>query len=476
MASLSSRAFARRMVAIVFLGVAGLAVPTVAAHGGSLGASAREGVTVPTWLFLLTGGAVVGASFLLASFVTDRRLIAALHGWRATVPFPGRVGLASIARAGGVLGVVGVLIIGYIGPETGLSNLAILLVWVGWWAGYTMSAYLLGETWSTINPWRTVASQLPSLDRALPAVGAWPATVGLLALIWIEVVSPLGDDAAMLSSVVVVYTVVTLAGAVVFGSDRWFDRVDPIAAVFRYYGHVAPITSASTAVGQDEDADPPEATNLSVRPPGVGLTRTDLVTDSSDVAFVLALLWGTTYDGLVATPAWESLLTPVVDAGVPVHLAYPAALTVGFVLFLGVYRLAARTARSTGETYVSADELARRFAPPLVAIAAGYHLAHYLGYFLSLAPVLATVLTSPLSPPAVVPMFSLPGWFGAIPVASVLAGHLLAIWIAHATAFDLFPGRLQAIRSQYPFTLAMILYTMTSLWIVTQPTIRPPFL
>ena len=485
MASLANRRLARRLLTVVTLGVAGFAAPTVTAHGGSLGASARESVTVPTWLFLLTGGAVVGASFLLASFVTDRRLIDDLHGWRATVPVPVPDGLASIARIGGVLGVAGVVTIGYVGPGDGLSNLAILVVWVGWWAGYAMSAYLLGETWSTVNPWRTIAELLPSLGRPLPPLGAWPAVVGLLTLIWIEVVSPLADDPALVSTVVVGYTVVTLAGAVVFGPDRWFDRVDPIAAVFKYYGHVAPISTATTRVeerdgakqgGDSEKQGEADANGLAVRAPGVGLTRTDLVRHSSDVAFVVALLWSTTYDGLVATPAWESLITPLVEAGVPAHLLYPAALATGFVGFLLVYRLAARSARSTGETYLTADELARRFAPALIAIAAGYHLAHYLGYFLSLAPVLATVLTSPLSPPAVVPVFSLPGWFGAIPVASVLGGHLLAIWIAHAAAFDLFPGRLQAIRSQYPFTLVMVAYTMTSLWIVTQPTIQPPFL
>ena len=48
--------------------------------------------------------------------------------------------------------------------------------------------------------------------------------------------------------------------------------------------------------------------------------------------------------------------------------------------------------------------------------------------------------------------------------------------MAHATAYDLFPGRMQAIRSQYPLTAVMIFYTMTSLLIVSQPAIAPPFL
>ncbi|MFT4890697.1 MAG: hypothetical protein ACI9YT_001615, partial [Halobacteriales archaeon] len=58
----------------------------------------------------------------------------------------------------------------------------------------------------------------------------------------------------------------------------------------------------------------------------------------------------------------------------------------------------------------------------------------------------------------------------------VLVGHVLAICVAHAVAFDLFPDRLQAIRSQYPFIAVMIAYTTLSLWIVAEPTLSPPYL
>jgi len=70
----------------------------------------------------------------------------------------------------------------------------------------------------------------------------------------------------------------------------------------------------------------------------------------------------------------------------------------------------------------------------------------------------------------------LPSWLSGVGVAAVLVGHLLAIWVSHGTAYDQFPGRLQAIRSQYPLTAVMILYTMVSLWIVGQPEVPPPFL
>jgi hypothetical protein len=155
-------------------------------------------------------------------------------------------------------------------------------------------------------------------------------------------------------------------------------------------------------------------------------------------------------------------------------LLYPGALAAGFALFHTAFRLAARYGARAARSYRDPAELAARFAPSLVAIAAGYHLAHYLGYLLTYSLPLARAVANPLGGgwPATV---ALPSWFGAAGVAAVVAGHLLAIWVAHAIAYELFPSRLQAIRSQYVLTLVMVFYTMTSLWIVTRPFAPVPF-
>jgi hypothetical protein len=439
------------------------AVDPVVAHGAALSDGGRETVAVPTWLFLLTGGAAVGASFLLASFVTDRSLITVIHGWRRHVAVPGESILRPLLAVVGVVGLFGVFVVGLLGPQRGTTNAAVLLVWVGWWAGFTMSAYLVGSVWPAINPWQTVAELAPSFDRPYPErFGAWPSVAGLLGLIWIEVVSPVADEPRVLAAVVAGYTVVTLAGALVYGSKTWFGMVDPIARVFRYYGRLAPLAR--------EDGD------IRFRLPGTALSETRLIDGFGEVGFVIALVWATTYDGFVATPAWESLATPFVAVGVPPLVLYLLVLMGGYLAFVGVYLLGTYYSRQLAGTYLSTATLARRFAPPLLAIAAGYHLAHYLGYFLTLAPSLVATWTTPLTARTTIPVLALPGWFDGIGLASVLLGHVLAIWAAHAVAFDSFPGRLQAIRSQYPYTVVMILYTMSSLLIVSQPTIEPPFL
>jgi len=446
--------------AAAFLALAGPAA-------GHVGGLTETGITapVPTWLTVLTGGAVVGASFLLTSVVTERRTIRAVNGVDLPVPTPGamrRAGRLTLAGIG-LIALPFVLYVGFTVPAEEARNAAILLVWAGWWAGYTMTVYLVGNTWPALNPFRTVAGWLPSLERGYPErLGAWPSVAGLVALVYVEVVTPVAEDPQLLAGLVLAYTVATLAGAAAYGRETWFGTVDPVARVFRAYGRIAPIQRGGDRV-------------LELRMPAGPIADDPESLDRGETAFVVALLWVTTYDGLVATPAWEDLATPLVDAGVAPLVLYLVAILAGFAVALWIYLLAARLARGTADTYVTGRFMAGWFAPALLPIAAGYHVAHFLGYFLSLLPAFLAVLARPLSPPEVVNLGVLPGWFSSVELAFVLLGHLLAVWIAHALAFELFPGKLAPLRSQYPLVIAMIVYTMTSAWIVSQPFGAPPF-
>ncbi|WP_254537713.1 hypothetical protein [Halomarina litorea] len=452
--------------------VALVPAPALVLHAGSLSGSLQS-VPVPSWLVVLSGGGLIGASFLFTTLVTDHALIRELNDRRFGLPSPALL-RAATRRAIRLLGVVGlalVVVSGLFGPENPVANLAVLLVWAGWWAGYTMSVYLVGDTWPALDPWRTLSGGVAwvgdRLGTGLPRVdyperlGAWPSVAGLLALVLLEVVSPVAERPRVLAWVVVAYTVVTVLGAVAVGRDVWFDRVDPVARVFRFYGRLAPLQRTDRGV------------ELTV--PGGALTRANAPESSDDTAFVVALLWVTTFDGFVSTPAWRSLARPVVDAGVPALLVYALALVVGFTGFLVAYRLAARRARETAETYVSARFIAGWFVPSLLPIAAGYHLAHFLGYFLTLVPALAASLATPLAVAPDLRLLVLPGWFGTLQLGFVVLGHLVAVWVAHSLAFAVFAGRLQPIRSQYPFILVMVFYTMTSMWIVSQPYVAPPY-
>ena len=461
-------------LALALWALSGPLAGRASAHAGSLGGSVAS-ATVPTWLVVLTGGIVVGGTFLFTTLLTDHEAMRGVNWWRIPVSTPAalRRAVQLAAGAGSVALLALVVWTGVAEPDDPTRDFAILFVWAGWWAGYTATTYLVGNTWPLANPWRalvaagervgraTGAYPGDGVDRSLPdSWGVWPAVAGLLALVWVEVVSPVGEEPRLLAGLVVAYTLATVAGGLTYGA-AWFERVDPVSRVFAAYGRVAPLQRT--------------ADGLAVRLPATALTEEPLPDRPGEVAFVVALLWVTTYDGLVATPGWETAVEPFVDAGVPALLVYAVVLLAGFGLFVGVYHLAARRIRAAADTYVTARAIERWFAPALLPIAAGYHVAHFLGYFLGLSPALGAVAAAPLSPPMNTFVLVLPDWFGTVKLLCVLGGHVFAIWVAHSLAFELFPGVVAAIRSQYPSVAVMVFYTMTSLWVITQPYGPPPF-
>ncbi|WP_323675515.1 hypothetical protein [Halorubellus sp. PRR65] len=466
-----------------------LAAPGVAPlHVGALNDAVTVG-TVPSWLTVATGGVLVGGSFLATSLLTDHEGVRAVNAWGALVPTTAalRRGVVRGTRAVGVLALALVLRAAAVGATEPTANLAIVVVWIGWWAGFAMTTYLLGNAWPILNPWRTIATALPGAGgRELPADhGAWPAVVGLLALVYVEVVSPLAANPRLLGVVVAAYSALTLAGAYRYGPEAWFERVDPVSRVFAVYGRLAPLQrdadgvrlrlpgSALVAGARERLRGESNATALHGRESGA----TELLGGESGMTtFVIALLWTTTFDGLVTTPAWNDLAPVVVEAGVPPLAVYLVALAAGFAAFRWVYRLAAARSRAIVDSRLSPAAIEAWFAPALVPIAAGYHIAHFLGYFLSLSPALESVLRHPLGGGGIPQVAVLPGWFGTVELGFVVVGHLLAVWVAHALALEVFPGLLRPIRSQYPFVVVMVVYTMTSAWVIGQPFMNPVYL
>lgn len=451
-----------------------LLVGTVAASNGlTLSKGQQETLAVPRWLYLATGGTVIGASALLASFATDRAFVKYLHDWHRSVLSPDHWWRPVVwaGRGVGLAALVVAVYLGFVGPPLPTASFTILVTFAGVRAALPIVAYLLGNVWPVLNPWRTIALVLPSGFRTYPgSFERWPAVAGLLGLVWFEVMFPVSTVPTVLATAILGYSAVTLTGAVLFGPDDWFENADPLSVLFRLYGSVAPI--------QRHDG------TLRLQLPGSELTDPDLVTDESDVAFIVGLVWELTYSGFITTSAGATTIETLVqstslgllDAGTRAVLVYTALFVGGYVCFFAAYWLAGRVSRNYLQTYVSARAMALRFAPPLLAIAAGYHLAHYVGLFVSLSPALLMAVSSPLSPPANPLVLTLPAWFGGLSIAFVLVGHLLAIWAAHATALDVFPNRLDAIRSQYSFVLVMIAYTVISLWILSLPGAVPAYL
>lgn len=429
-----------------------------------VGLTEQGDVTVPTWLYLATGAGVVGASALLTMFVTDREFVATVHD--QSVGVSNDTLSRALSLIGGTVGVgalVGLIVVGFLGPQgIGLTSATVLVTFVGVRAILTLTAYTVGNPWPTLNPWRRLARVLPSRNTPYPSwLGTWPAVGAVLAFVWLEVIAPIVSTPWLLTTIILAYTVGTLAGAVLFSPQTWFERGDPLSVWFRLYGSVAPIQRTDDG--------------LSLRWPGARLSDDDVVTDLSVVAFVILLVWELTYSGFIVTSPGVWTIEILVALGLPPQLVYLLVLLVGYAFFCWMYWLAAGWTRARAQTYLSQRYLAVRYAAPLLAIAAGYHVAHYLGFSISLWPSLLSALQAPLNPDPNPTQLALTAWFGYVEIAGILVGHVLAVWMAHAISIELFPGRLQAIKSQYPFIIVMIVFTMISLYLVSLPAVEPPY-
>ena len=124
---------------------------------------------------------------------------------------------------------------------------------------------------------------------------------------------------------------------------------------------------------------------------------------------------------------------------------------------------------------------AAAYAFSLVPIAIAYQVAHYYTYLLVQGQMIVSLVSDPLGwgwnlfgTADFEPRYGIVGagfvWYSQ--VALIVAGHVIAVYLAHSISLRLLrdPGR--ALRSQLPMLVLMVLYTMTSLWILAQPIVE----
>jgi hypothetical protein len=320
---------------------------------------------------------------------------------------------------------------GFLGTQDPFRNLAPSFVWIAWWIGFTYACIVLGDLWALVNPWNVIRTR--GVFELPAATGVWPALALLVAFAWIEVVWQDNAVPANVAWLALGYSLATWTGMALFGADDWLKRGEAFTVYFGFVSRLAP---------------------LEVRPDGEVRLRAPAA-------------------GLLETPLWA-----VEDA----H--WTAAATAGLLvtpcLFaLAIYGACAAMAR-LGRADTSA--LARLFMPSLLPIALAYHVAHYLTYLLVAGQLVIPLASDPLGrgwdllgsaryQVAVGIVGARFAWYTSVIV--IVAGHVLALYVAHRLALARFPEPRTARRSQYPLAMLMVAYTMLSLWILAQPVIAP---
>ena len=122
------------------------------------------------------------------------------------------------------------------------------------------------------------------------------------------------------------------------------------------------------------------------------------------------------------------------------------------------------------------------FAPSILPIALGYHIAHYFTAALIEGQYALAALNDPLARGwdllGLGTFYVTTGFFNEqasvraiflIQAGAVVLGHVLAILMAHALAVRAFGTSRRAALSQAPLALFMIAYTLFGLWLLASP-------
>jgi hypothetical protein len=336
------------------------------------------------------------------------------------------------------------------------------------WVGLVAVSLAIGPVWRAISPARTVYRLLRGAGappgRGYPGRwGYWPGVFGLFAFVWLELASPDPGSLTAIKLWLLVYLVVTLAGAVVF-ADRWFGRADPFEVYSVVASRLSPLgrdrRTGRIVVGNPFDHLP----SLPIRP--------------GTVTLLAVLLGSTAFDSFSAMPRWRNFVDQLAaDSGV-VSPSVAAVLvrTAGLVVFVAVVAVTfSLAARATG----GVDDARRRDLPGLMAhslipIVLGYVFAHYVSYLVERGQQTIIDLADPLGrgwnllglgDAQVNYVLSLhPSVLATIKVCCVVAGHVAGVLAAHDRALRVLPAGHQ-LTGQLAMMLVMVGYTFTGLYL-----------
>lgn len=448
---------------------------------------AKRDLPIPIWLFAWAASIVLIVSFFVLSaawrrpqFEDERRRPLGTGLSRALLSPPAQV----------LCGAIGVFLLGFAiyaglhGTEAPDRNFALTFLFVTAWLGFPFFSAILGDLFRPFNPWRAIgraagagfraiAGQRPAHLSCPERLGRWPAAVGLLAVVWFEVVYGAGSGVAVglepdaTATAALVYSVYTLAMMAAFGVEEWCERGEVFSVYFGMFGRLG-------VFGVDDG-------RLVRRRPFAAATRWATVPGSA--AVVIASIASTSFDGAQegAFKDWiESTYEWLLDRGLGMIAAHRLGDTLFMLLcFAGVglvYLLGVRGMRTVPGA-PALEKLRSGFAHTLIPIALAYLVAHYFSLFVFQEQAQFTYLLSdPLGTGANLFGTANSGvdytilsadaiWY--VQVAALVVGHVIGLTLAHDRALVFWPDYRRATASQYWMLAVMVAFTCFGLYLLS---------
>ena len=447
--------------------------------------ASRQDLPVPAWLFAWGASIVLVVSFfaLAAGWRTPR--FEQLHE-RPLGAGVSRVLLGLPVQA--LCGAIGVFLLGFAvyagleGTEAPDRNFSLTFLFVTCWLGFPFLSAILGDLFRPFNPWRAVgraagagfalvAGQRPAHAAYPKRLGRWPAAIGLLAVVWLEVVwgkAGSGFDPQTVATAALIYSGYTLAMMAVFGVEEWCEKGEVFSVYFGMFGRLGIFGSRD---GRLERRRPFSAATTWATIPG-------------SAAVVIASIATTSFDGGqegAFKDGIESLTGWIEDLGFSVLTSLRLSSTIFMLLcFAGVglvYLLGVRGMRTVPGA-PSTEKLRIGFAHTLIPIALAYLVAHYFSFFVFQEQAqFGFLLSDPLGT-GTTDLFGTASWevdykvlsanaIWYVQVAALITGHVIGLMLAHDRALVYWPDYRNATASQYWMLAVMVAFTCFGLYLLS---------
>jgi hypothetical protein len=418
-------------------------------------------LTLPTGHYITAAALTVGLTALLGAIAHRLPVMEARPVKERRILLP--VTLTSYLSFVCFLGLV---LIGLIGERDPMHNLMTLVFWVGVWIVIPLGSMLTGNLWRPISPWTGPVRIARTLLGRTGGIGLGrfahlPAVLGYAGFVWFQMVSLYPDDPAVLAKLALAYWLVVFVLAVAEGED-WLERGEFLTVLFGLIAKVAPFWVEITG----------SRARLMRGWPGTQVLAMPPLSPSA-VLFVSLALAALTFDGLAETFWWQALIgeNPLEPTGrSAVMWENTLGLATVWVLTLGLVLAAITLGRRIGGGFATGPVMLS-----FLAIAAGYHAAHYLVMLLTAGQYTLAALNDPLFrgeswlglPPFYVSFgfLSDPGvmpFIYAAQFAAVLGAHLLAVILGLKLA-----GQGARPVAHLPMTVLMVAYTVLGLWLLS---------
>ena len=418
-------------------------------------------LTLPTGHYITAAALTVALTALMGAAAHRLPVMAPRLVWERRVLLP-----ATLTSYLSFLAFLALVFVGLYGERDPMHNLMTLVFWTGVWIVVPLGSMLIGNLWRPLNPWtgpvriaRTLLGRTGGIG--LHRLGHWPAVLGYAGFVWFQMVSLYPDDPAVLARLALAYWLAIFVLAVLEGED-WLDQGEFLTLLFTLIAKVSPLWHET---GRNR-------TRLMRGWPGTQVLAMPPLSPSA-VVFVSLALAALTFDGLVETFWWQGLIgeNPLEPTG---HSAVMWENTGGlmaiWVLTLGLVLGAILLGRRIGGGFATGPVMLS-----FLAIAAGYHAAHYLVMLLTAGQYTLAALNDPmmtgeswlglppffvsfgfLTDPRVMPLI-----YG-LQFAAILGAHLLAVLLGLKLA-----GQGARPLAHLPMTVLMVGYTVLGLWLLS---------